>query len=236
MSSSPKLTSPSEARPARSRDAQRTRAAILDAAEAAFAQHGFDGARIDAIAKASSYNTSLLFKHYQDKLGLYLAVLQRADQELNALLESVLTPWLPSEVSALEARAFQDFLEALVRTTFDYMLAHTQFMRILTWEMAAGWKTYRQLASQFAAGDSKRFEAIFHAAYAAGLLRSDFYPVLQLTLVLHVCQTYCASLPLYAMLLPGDDISSVEQLARAREFITDFVVSGLMVRGTLRPD
>jgi hypothetical protein len=148
------------------------------------------------------------------------------------LLESVLTPWLSSAVSAPEPETFEAFLQTLVGATFDYLAKHTQFLRILTWEMAAGWKTYRQIASQFAAGDSDRFATFFRAAYSAGLLRSDFYPALQLTLVLQVCQAYHASLPLYEMLLPGADISTAAQLARARSYITGFVVAGLMARGT----
>lgn len=58
----------SGSRHGRPRDAQRARKAILDAAEAVFAQHGFDGARIDAIAKASGYNTSLLFQYFGESL------------------------------------------------------------------------------------------------------------------------------------------------------------------------
>ena len=68
------------------RDAHRARKAILDAAEAVFAQHGFDGARIDAIANASGYNNGLLFRYFGNKLGLYTEVLKRADRDMGDLL------------------------------------------------------------------------------------------------------------------------------------------------------
>ena len=42
-----------EPRRGRAHDAEGAREAILNAAEAVFAEHGFDGARIDVIAKAS---------------------------------------------------------------------------------------------------------------------------------------------------------------------------------------
>ncbi len=54
----------------RERDAEVARKAILDAAEEIFAQEGFDGARIDAIAEASGYNKSLIFHYFEDKLRL----------------------------------------------------------------------------------------------------------------------------------------------------------------------
>jgi TetR/AcrR family transcriptional regulator len=215
-------------RSVRSRDAQKTRETILDAAETVFAQHGFDGARIDTIAKLSGYNTSLLFQYFTDKLGLYVAVLRRADQELNRLLTLVLTPWLSDGKESLTAQAFKAFLQTLVRTTFDYLIQHPQFLHILTWEMAEGWKTYIQIASQFTARENEEILTLFRAAYEGGLIRSDFYPVLQLTLVLHLCQAYCASLPLYQIFLAGEQLSSSEALARAREYMTEFVVSGIM--------
>jgi TetR/AcrR family transcriptional regulator len=43
-----------------------------------------------------------------------------------------------------------------------------------------------------------------------------------------MCLTYLASLPLYQLLLPEEDVSSVESQARAREYLVDFVVAGMM--------
>ena len=59
-------------------DAEGARRAILNAAEEVFAQHGFDGARIDAIAAAAGYNKSLIFQYFGDKLNLYAEVIKRA--------------------------------------------------------------------------------------------------------------------------------------------------------------
>src|SRR5271157_4011967 len=65
----------------RTHDAAGAREAILNAAEEVFAQHGFDGARIDVIAAAAHYNKSLIFQYFDDKLGLYNAVIRRADEQ-----------------------------------------------------------------------------------------------------------------------------------------------------------
>src|SRR2546425_11215155 len=64
-------------------DAEGARRAILNAAEEVFAEHGFDGARIDAIAATAGYNKSLIFQYFDDKLGLYAEVVRRADREIN---------------------------------------------------------------------------------------------------------------------------------------------------------
>ena len=44
-----------------------------------------------------------------------------------------------------------------------------------------------------------------------------------------MCWSYLTSIPLYQMLLTGEDLSSAEALVRAREYIVDFVVHGMMV-------
>jgi len=210
------------------RRGETTREAILTAAEVVFAEHGFDGARIDTIAEVSGYNKTLIFRYFGDKLGLYAEVLKRADREANELLARVFAPLLEDETAASQAHQFRTFLATMMRTLFDYLLEHPRFVRILTWEMAEGWHTYAQIVSQFPTEDVDQFETLFHKARSAGLLRSSFLPVIQLSTVGQMCLTYLASLPLYQMLLPEEDVTSVESRARAREYIVDFVVAGMM--------
>jgi len=219
-------------KPKRERDAESAKAAILDGAEAVFAEHGFDGARIESIVKASGYNTRLLFQHFNDKLGLYVAVLKRADLELNALMGSTLTPWLSGEANLLDPPVFRAFVSALAGATFDYLTTHAAFRRILTWELADEWQTYRQIAplfaQQFASAENEPVRALFQAAGEAGLLRSTFHPMVQLTLILNLCQAYCASLPLYQVFEGGGDLSSAAALAAAREYLIGLVVAGML--------
>src|SRR5215470_15155105 len=98
----------------RRRDAERARGVILNTAEAIFAEHGFDGARSDAIANGSGYNVSLLFQYFGDKRGLYTAVLKRADQELRALQTRIIAPLVEDEALTSQADGFRRFLEAVV--------------------------------------------------------------------------------------------------------------------------
>ncbi len=213
----------------RGHDAEKTRETILDTAEAAFAEHGFDGARTDAIARASGYNISLLFQYFGDKLGLYVEVLKRIDREITALQERLLAPMFEDEAIVGSVHTFKAFLETIVRAYFDYLLEHPRFLRMLTWEMAEGWQTYAQIAPQLHFEDIGQFETLLHSAQNTRLLRSDFSPLIQMTLILQICQAYLASLPLYRMVLPGEDVSSARALARGREYIVALIVHGMMV-------
>ncbi len=205
-----------------------TREVILNAAEVVFAQHGFDGARIDVIANVSGYNKNLIFRYFGDKFGLYAQVLMRSDREMGEILAHVFAPLLEDETTVFQVQGFRTFLKMMIQTLLDYLFEHPRLVRMLTWEMAEGWQAYAQIVSQFPVEDVDLFEKILRRAQSAGLLRSDFLPVIQLTTVVQMCLTYLASFPMYQMLLPGADVSSAESRARARDFFVDFVTAGMM--------
>ncbi len=206
---------------------EKTREAILNAAEAVFAEQGFDGARIDIIAEVSGYNKTLIFRYFGDKLGLYAEVLKRIDREMTALQTSV-APRLKHESIASDAHTFKAFLETTVGALFDYLHDHPRFLRMLTWEMAEGWQTYAKIARQLHVDDVAQFEPLLHPIQSAGLLRTGVSPLIQMTLILQICQSYLAFLPLYQMLLPGEDIFSATVLRRGREYIVAFIVQGMV--------
>jgi TetR/AcrR family transcriptional regulator len=217
----------SERRGGRARDAHRTRAAILDAAEAVFAQHGFDGARVEAIASASGYNNSLLFRYFGDKLGLYAEVLKRADREMSELLARLFVPLLEDETITFDANRFKAFLSTTFGAVFDYMVDHPHFMRLLNWEQAEGMQTFVRIASNFEPTDLVRFEALFSKALRAGLVRPDLDVVLMLVLVAQMCWSALAALPLYQMVAGGRDLSSATVLTHLREQIIALIVAGV---------
>lgn len=213
-------------------DAEGTREAILDAAEKVFTEHGFDGARIDAIAKEAGYNKSLIFQYFGDKVGLYAEVTRRADREMSKLQGGLLAPLLEDAGIASDPHKFRLFLETIIGALFDYLAEHPRLFRIIHWEAAENWQTYRKIFSQFEAEDTQdveQFDAIFRIAYQAGLLRSDYPFIIQLTLALQTVMAYFAWTPMYQLVLPGEDFSSAEALKSARTYIVNFIVSGIMV-------
>ena len=210
------------------RDGQRARELIVDAAEAVFAERGFHGARTEAMAKAAGYNISLLFQYFGNKLGLYSAVLERANRELQALQQQVLAPLVEDDTLISDPERFSGFLTTVVYTTFDYFWDHPQLRRVLAWEMADGWQTYAQIASRLAADNAGDFDRLFQKARRAGRLRSGLSPLIQLTLVSQMCQSYLGYLPLYQTLLPGQRLASKAALVRARGHMVDWVVAAMV--------
>lgn len=61
----------------RERRLERTRSALLDAAEEVFAEKGFTPATLDDIAHAAGYTKGAIYKHFATKEELFLAVSDR---------------------------------------------------------------------------------------------------------------------------------------------------------------
>ncbi len=106
------------------RDAGRTQAAILAAATQEFAHHGLGGARVDRIAERAKTNKRMLYYYFGGKEDLFLAVLERAYEHIRGEeLELHLADLSPV-----------DGVKALVVFTWNYYLAHPEFMTLLNSE------------------------------------------------------------------------------------------------------
>jgi len=101
-------------------DGARTRERILDAALPLFAEHGYAGASIRAIARAADVNVATLAYHFDDKDGLYLTVVQRLHEDLLADFPSVQVGSSPSAT-----------VESIVRAGYAFVFAHRQHIRLL---------------------------------------------------------------------------------------------------------
>ncbi|MBY0217815.1 TetR/AcrR family transcriptional regulator [Paenibacillus illinoisensis] len=70
-------------KPTQERDAQATQQKILAAAEEVFAEKGFDGARVDEIAKRANVNKAMLYYYFQSKEQLLRALTEKHFKEMS---------------------------------------------------------------------------------------------------------------------------------------------------------
>src|SRR5579864_793644 len=100
---------------------EESRAAILRAAAAEFAEHGVAGARTDAIARQAKVNKALLYYYFKDKETLYDAVLDNAFSGLKTTVFRVLDSDLPPREKLL----------AYVGAYFDFVAANQIYPKLM---------------------------------------------------------------------------------------------------------
>jgi len=99
----------SAGRPSGRRD---TAAALLRAAAVEFARRGFDGARLEDVARGAGIRRPSLLHHFPSKEALYAAMVRRAFEELGAGLTRAFEA--PGDFAALVTQAaetYEGFLE-----------------------------------------------------------------------------------------------------------------------------
>ena len=109
---------------ARQRDPERTKAELIQVATELFAQDGYSGARVDEIAERTSTTKRMIYYYFGSKEGLYLAVLENAYQGIRAAEQAL-------DVSGLEPVAA---IRRLAELTYDYHVAHPEFIRLVSIE------------------------------------------------------------------------------------------------------
>ncbi|HVZ45185.1 MAG TPA: TetR/AcrR family transcriptional regulator [Ramlibacter sp.] len=119
------------------RDAAASRGALLAAAVAEFAAHGFAGARVDRIAQQAGVNKQLVYHHYGSKEDLYRAALESVYADLREQERAL----------SLASLAPVAAMEQLVGFSFDFLSRHPEFIALLTDENRAGGSHLRSSAT-----------------------------------------------------------------------------------------
>lgn len=140
---------------------------ILDAAKEEFAENGFSGARVDAIAARAGVNKALLYYHVGGKAALFERVLHQTIGTLAESLEAIIKP-VTDPVEKLKI---------YVRSLADTVCSNPQVPSIVTQELTCGSKhlpeqTIRDFARMF-----NLITDIIEQGVQAGVFR-DTAPVL----------------------------------------------------------
>ena len=101
--------------------AENTRANIIDVATREFSDKGFAGARIDEIAEKTNSSKRMIYYYFGGKEGLYQAVLEQA---YGGIRER-------EEAQNFDAMSAEQALREMVVHTFDYHMAHPDFVRLV---------------------------------------------------------------------------------------------------------
>src|SRR6266404_8759657 len=131
---------------------------IIAAARDEFSRRGFDGARVDQIARRAGVNKQLLFYYFHSKRGLFTAVLARGAAELEQALADLPT----------NGDRPLDRIRVTLGAQFDFLAAHPDLVALLT---QAGRSDARPFAPAV-----KRLVVLLAEGQGRGQVRDDVDP------------------------------------------------------------
>jgi AcrR family transcriptional regulator len=196
-----------------------TRTAILDAAERLFAEHGFRGTTIKAIASGSGQNSALIYYYYDNKETLYRHVITRVLTEIgrqgdqrapaNAEPDAVVRAVVQSQVAVLGARPHLSRL--LAREMIDWRGSHAE-----------------QAVRTLAATLFERLRRAIETGQRTGRYRADLNPLYAAISIVAQVAYVLLGRPIVAILLGrGAEGPSEDDVKAFGRHAVDFALSAL---------
>lgn len=158
-------------KPAKVRDAGRSRDAILRAGRDLFAEQGFDGVSLNEIAAAAGLSRGTPSYFFGSKADLYSAVLQRAFEERESATRRACEPLL-SWASAEDRGSIRGALTEAVNGYLDFLVRHPAFLKLVLQEELAGASRLRSVPRESKAIE-EAFESVRSAAGNPGFRSFD---------------------------------------------------------------
>lgn len=206
----------------RPRNAEATRAKILEAAIAAFSQHGLNDTRTEDIAAQCKVNKRMVYYYFGTKEGLYLAALESAYANLARLEHAI-------EVEHLDPPTA---IATLVNLKIDYYIANPHFIAFLNMEnlyKARHLKRSKRLR-EFKTPLTQVISRILERGEAQGIFRKGIDPV---DLYISICALgfmYFSNQYTLGAIFERD-LMTEESIRKRRETIVDQVLSYLRYTG-----
>jgi AcrR family transcriptional regulator len=137
-----------------------TRAALIDAARALFAAHGYAGVGTEEIVRAAGVTRGALYHHFDGKRDLFEAVYEQIESELaERIAAGALASAAESPLGAMRAGA-EMFLQACTEP-------EAQRIVLLDGPSVLGWDRWREIAAEYGLG---LIEGTLQAAVDAGAI------------------------------------------------------------------
>jgi AcrR family transcriptional regulator len=220
------MTSQPTTRPTgeRRRDADRTRAEILQVAQREFARRGYAGARVDEIAELMRTTKRMIYYYFGSKEKLYVAVLEKAYFEVRAAERAV----------DVEHLAPVEAIRTLAELTFDHHDRHRDFIKLVAIENIHEGRHIR--TSEALANLGTPVLDVISRILEAGRAGGDFVTEADAVDVHMMISAFCffrvANQHTFGALF-GRDMTAPEHRDRLRAMVGEMVVSYL--RGGQRP-
>jgi len=212
------MTSRKAAKAPQKRNADATRAKILQAALGEFSEHGLAAASTDDIAERCGVNKRMIYYYFGSKEGLYLAALESVFEDLVALEKEI-------AVEHLEPPAA---IETMINLKIDYYIANPHFISFLSMEnfyKARHLRKSKKLKT-FKTPLTEVIARILERGQRSGHFRNNVDPVDFYVSLCALCIMYFSNQHTLGAIF-GREMTTLASIERRRRTVVDFVLSYL---------
>ncbi|PVE21193.1 TetR family transcriptional regulator [Microvirga sp. KLBC 81] len=196
-------------------DPELTRQNILAIATKEFAEKGYSGARVDEIAAQTNTSKRMIYYYFEDKEGLFVAVLEDAYRRIRQI-EATL------DLGGLEPEAA---IRALVGFTFDYQNSNEDFIRLVMVEnIHQGVHLARSRAIQeLNVSVINTLRGIYERGVKDGIFRKGIDEIDLHMTISALCFFNVSNRATFSQIFKRD-MASADMLAKRRETVIDTVI------------
>lgn len=210
---------PADQPPRRERNAVETKRRLLDAAEAEFASKGYAGARLREVAQNAGVQQALIHHYFEDKDGLYRAVLERALEQTTADSWAIL-----GQVADIE-----DLLTSYVDLLVRFHVAHANLLAMLRMEALSGSQVVVEVVQQRTRPLFEAAEKLIERFQKEGKVRGDIPASEMIIAVLALSFYPLQEAALLEALWPSRGASQ-DALKQRKEAIVSLLLKGVLWR------
>jgi AcrR family transcriptional regulator len=207
------------------RNADATRAKILQAALREFSERGLPAASTDDIAERCGVNKRMIYYYFDSKEGLYLAALESVYEKLVALEKEI-------EIEHLDPPAA---IEAIINLKIDYYVANPDFISFLSMEnfyKARHLRKSKKLA-MFKSPLTDVIARILERGQRSGQFRNDVEPVNFYVSICGLCIMYFTNQYTLGVIF-GRKMTRDDNIQRHKRTVIDIVLSYLQTPDAVR--
>lgn len=207
--------------PVRTRDPERTKGQILEAALSEFATNGYDGAKVHQIAQSAGCNARLIYHYFDNKERLYAAALRKIYSDIREREAELNLDALPPEQA----------VKQLTETTFDFFENNTAFLSITRSENLLGGRFISQMPEiqKMSAPFLDKISDALKRGHAEGVFRAGI-DVLQLYVSIVALSAHHINASHTLSATFGRDISSVAWRQERRAHVVEMIQNAVALR------
>lgn len=195
------------------RNADRTKAKILEASTRLFAKNGYSGTSTNDVVTECGVNKRMLYHYFGDKSGLYRSVILHQWMELKNWFDKAAERYL-EEHGSLPADT-PTLLQEVARIACRYMAERQDFVRLMMWDGLEGGVISNSIWKEVRGPLFVQVEFLLNQAKEEGLLPADLEPAQFVVSFLGVISFYYAYAPTLKEMIGRDPLEP--QALRERE-------------------